>query len=91
MHINNPGLMTKMTAMPIYGKKNLLIQNCWTDFKETWHGTLMTKILQCVYYRFQRLINMFCLNFLKVYVIMILAIFICIALYNHVLSVVFYV
>ena len=34
---------------------------------------------------------MFCLNFLKVYVIMILAIFICIALFNHVLSVMFYV
>ena len=37
MHIRNPGHMTKMAAMPIYGKnplKNLLLQNRWTNFKK---------------------------------------------------------
>ena len=37
--------MTKMAAMPIYGKnhKNVLLWNRWTDFNETWYvasGTL---------------------------------------------------
>ena len=44
--------MTKMAAMPIYGKKhfkNLLLQNRWTDFNETWHEALMAQALQCVY------------------------------------------
>ena len=38
MYINNPGHMTKMAAMPIYGEnpsKNLLLQNQWTDFNKT--------------------------------------------------------
>ena len=32
--------MTKMAAMPIYGKnlKNLLLQNRRADFHETWYG-----------------------------------------------------
>ena len=49
MFINNPGHMTKMAAMNIYGKKNLLLKNHWTDFKETWHVASGTEILQCVY------------------------------------------
>ena len=43
--------MTKMAAMPIYGKKpfkNLLLRNQGTDFKETWHEVWMTQVLQCV-------------------------------------------
>ena len=37
--INGPGHMTKMAAMPIYGKnlKNLLLQNRRADFHETWY------------------------------------------------------
>ena len=37
--INGPGHMTKMAAMPIYGKnlKNLLLQNQWVDFHEIWY------------------------------------------------------
>ena len=37
--INGPGHMTKMAAMPIYGKnlKNLLLQNQRADFHETWY------------------------------------------------------
>ena len=34
------GHITKMDAMPIYGKnpfKNLLLQNRWTDFHKTWY------------------------------------------------------
>ena len=36
--INGPSHMTKMAAMPIYGKnlKNIL-QNRWADFHETWY------------------------------------------------------
>ena len=40
------GHMTKMAAMPIYGKnlKNQLLWNCWTDFNKAWYvasGTLV--------------------------------------------------
>ena len=52
MFINNPGHMIKLAAMPIYGKKPfkiLLLQNHWTDFNETWHEALGTRVLQCVY------------------------------------------
>ena len=37
--INSPGHMTKMAAMPIYGKnlKTLLLQNRQADFHETWY------------------------------------------------------
>ena len=43
MHINNLGHITKMAAMPIYGKnfKNLL-QNWWTDFKVCFGHSLMS-------------------------------------------------
>ena len=40
VYINSPGHMTKMAAMPIYGKKpfkNLLLQNRRADFHETWY------------------------------------------------------
>ena len=47
MYINNPGHMTKMAAMPIYGKNPSKIW--WIDFKETWHEALMAQALQCVY------------------------------------------
>ena len=52
VYINNPGHMTKMAAMPIYGKnlvKNLLLRNHWTNFNQTWHEALMAQALQCVY------------------------------------------
>ena len=41
--INGPGHMTKMAAVPIYGKnlKNLL-QNRRADFHETWYVALGT-------------------------------------------------
>ena len=43
--IIGPGHMTKMAAMPIYGKtlKTLLLWNLWIDFNGTWYvavGTL---------------------------------------------------
>ena len=44
MYINDPGHMIKMAAMHMYG--NILLQNQWTDFNETWHEALMTKALQ---------------------------------------------
>ena len=56
--INNPGHMTKMAAMPIYGKKKKKkkkkkkLQNTskhWTDFNETWHVASGTGVLQCVH------------------------------------------
>ena len=49
MYIRNQGHMTKMAAMPIYGPfKNLLLQNRWTDFNETWHEASMAQALQCI-------------------------------------------
>ena len=42
VYINGPGHMTKMAAMPIYGKKhkkNLLLWNRWTNFNETCYVT----------------------------------------------------
>ena len=43
--------MTKMAAMPIYGKNpsKIFLQNRWTDFNEIWHEALMAQALQCVY------------------------------------------
>ena len=50
MYRNNLGHMTKMAAMPIYGKNlNNLLRNRLTDFNETWHEALMAKVLQCMY------------------------------------------
>ena len=47
--INKPGHMTKMAAMPIYGKYPSKIFSSGTDFNETWHEELGTRVLQCVY------------------------------------------
>ena len=51
MYINNLGHMTKMAAMPIYGKtlQKSSSPEQVTDFKETMHEALMAKLLQCVY------------------------------------------
>ena len=40
IYIFRPGHMTKMAAMPIYGKnvKNLPLQNHWADCLETWYA-----------------------------------------------------
>ena len=50
VYINGPGHMTKMAAMPIYGKnlKNLL-QNQKSYDLETWHVALGTQALQTWY------------------------------------------
>ena len=50
VYINVLSHMTKIAAMPIYGKnhKNLLLWNQWIDFNETWYvalGTLAHYIL----------------------------------------------
>ena len=48
VYINGPGHMTKMAAMPIYGK-NLLLQNQKSYDLETWHVALGTQALQSLY------------------------------------------
>ena len=50
--INCPGHMTKMAAMPIYGKnlkKNLLFRNRWTDFHKTWYVASVTPAHHSLY------------------------------------------
>ena len=40
VYINGPGHMTKMAAMPVYGKnhkKIFLLWNWWTYFNQTWY------------------------------------------------------
>ena len=51
MYINNLGHMTKMAAMPIYGKNpsKIIFSETKTDFKETWREASMAKVLQCIY------------------------------------------
>ena len=51
MYINGIGHMTKMAAMPIYGKnlKNLLLQNQMSYDLETWHVSLGAQALQSLY------------------------------------------
>ena len=52
MYIDNLGHMTKMAAMPIYGKnisKIFFSETKWTDFNETWCEAVIAKVLQCVY------------------------------------------
>ena len=52
MFINNPGHMTKMAAMPIYGKYPSKIFSSGIGgpiFNETWHEASGTRVLQCVY------------------------------------------
>ena len=51
VYIDGPGHMTKMAAMPIYGKdlKNLLLQNYESYDLETWHVASGTQALQSLY------------------------------------------
>ena len=51
VYINGPGHMTKMAAIPIYGKnlKNLIFQNQMSYDLETWHVALVTQALQSLY------------------------------------------
>ena len=52
VYIKGPGHMTKMAAMPIYGKnlkKNLLLQNQKSCDLETWHVASGTQALQSFY------------------------------------------
>ena len=51
VYINGLGHMTKMAAMPIYGKnlKNLLLQKQKSYDLETWHVSLGTQALQISY------------------------------------------
>ena len=47
MYINNLGHMTKMAAMPIYGKKPSNV--FFSETNETWREASMAKVLQCIY------------------------------------------
>ena len=51
VYINGPGHMTKMAAMPIYGKnlKKLLLQIQMSYDLETWHVASGTQALQFLY------------------------------------------
>ena len=51
VYINGPGHMTKVAAMPIYGKnlKKYLLQNLKSYDLETWHVALGTQALQSLY------------------------------------------
>ena len=49
---NGPGHMTKMAAMPIYGKnlkKNLLLRNQKADDLETWYAALGAQVLPSLF------------------------------------------
>ena len=48
---NSPGHMTKMAAMPIYGKnlKNLLLRNQKADDPETWYAALGARVLPILF------------------------------------------
>ena len=47
--INGPGHMTKMAAMPIYGKTFKIIQNQKSYDLETWHAASGTQALQSLH------------------------------------------
>ena len=50
VYINGPGHMTKMAAMPIYGKNlKSLLQNEKSNDLETWHVASGTQALQSAY------------------------------------------
>ena len=51
VYINGPGHMTKMAAMPIYGKnlKKFLLQNQKSYDLETWHVASRTQALHSLY------------------------------------------
>ena len=48
---NGPFYMTKMAAMPIYGKnlKNLLLRNQKADDLETWYAALSARVLSSLF------------------------------------------
>ena len=48
---NDPGHMTKMAAMPIYGKtlKSLLLQNQKADDLETWYAVSGARVLPSLF------------------------------------------
>ena len=49
MYINNHGRMTKMAAMPIYGKRPSNIISITGRPKQTWHVALCTRVPQGVH------------------------------------------
>ena len=51
MFINNLGRMTKMAAMPIYGKNpsKFFFSGTTGPISTTWHEASGTRVLQCVY------------------------------------------
>ena len=51
IHQHNAGHMTKMAAVPIYGKTlyNLLSRNHWTDFGETLYEASETLALYILF------------------------------------------
>ena len=51
VYINGPGIMTKMAAMPIYGKNLKNSSSPEPEFYdlETWHVTSGTQALQSLY------------------------------------------
>ena len=51
VYSNGPGHMTKMAAMPIYGKslKKLLLRNQKTDDLETWYAASGARILSSLF------------------------------------------
>ena len=44
IYLHDAGHMTKMTAIPIYGKNHskIFFRNQWADFLETWYVALGT-------------------------------------------------
>ena len=48
---NSPGLVTKMTAMPIFGKslKNLFLRNPMADDLETWYAASGARVLPSLF------------------------------------------
>ena len=48
---NDPGHITKVAAMYIYGEnvKNLLLRNQRTDDLETWYAALSAQVLQSLF------------------------------------------
>ena len=45
VYIFGPGHMTKMVAMPIYCKNNLILQNNWTNCFKTWYVAFRRLVL----------------------------------------------
>ena len=51
VYINNPGHITKMSAMPIYGKNpsKTFFSGTGGLINQTWHEPSTTQVLQCIY------------------------------------------